>query len=115
MKQLGSLWLGFHEIYYLKIFWQSVKKTEVLLKSDEHSGYFTWIPVYIYGSNLTELFLKWEKFQTRVVEKINTHFISITFSPKFCHLHDNVEKYCIARQATYDNINMVHVHCMLDN
>jgi len=73
MKQLGSLWLDFYEIYYLKMFWKSLKKTEVLLKSDEHNFHFTWIPVYIYGSYLTELFLKWEKFQTKVLEKMKTH------------------------------------------
>jgi len=48
-------------------------------------------------------------------ENENTHFISITFPPKLCHLQGNVEKYCTARQATYDNINTVHVRCMLDN
>jgi hypothetical protein len=54
---------------------------------------------------LAEIFLEWEIFQTKVVEKIRTHILcSITFSLKSCRLWDNVEKYGTARQATDDNI-----------
>ena len=52
-------------------------------------------------------------FQTTVVEKIKTHFVfNIFFFRKSYRLRDNVEKYCRAGQATYDN--MAHAHCMLD-
>ena len=50
--------------------------------------------------------------QTKVVEKINTHFMFNNFFQKLFHLLDNVEKYCRARQATIDN--MVHPYCILD-
>jgi len=60
----------------------------------------------------TEWFLKWEMLQTKVVEKINTHFMFYNFFKKLFHLWDNVEKYHRAGQAAVDN--MVHVHCMLD-
>ena len=61
------------------------------------------------------LFLEWEMFQTKAVEKIKTHiFYSITFFfRKSCRLWDNVEQYCRAGQAIDDN--MAHAHCMLDN
>jgi len=54
-------------------------------------------------------------FQTKVAEKIKTQILgSITFS--FCRksgrLQDNVEKFCRAGQAAYDN--MARAHCMLD-
>jgi len=44
-----------------------------------------------------------------------THFMFNNFFPpkKFCHLWDNVEKYCRAGQATDDKI--VHALCTLDN
>ena len=47
-------------------------------------------------------------------EDPNTHFMFnnfLSFSPlqKLCHLWDNVEKYCIDRQATDDNI-LWHMH-----
>jgi hypothetical protein len=43
--------------------------------------------------------------QTKFVEKIKTHILySITSFLKSCHLCDNVEKCCKARQATGDNI-----------
>jgi len=46
-------------------------------------------------------------FQTKVVEKIETHFLfSNFFSPE-----NLVEKYCMAEQATDDNI--AHAKCML--
>jgi hypothetical protein len=55
---------------------------------------------------LTEFFLEWEMFQTKVVEKINTHFVfsKLLFSLKSCSLWDNVEEYGRAWQATDGNI-----------
>jgi hypothetical protein len=40
MKQLGSHWADFHEIWYLSIFGKCVEKIEVSLKSDKNNGYF---------------------------------------------------------------------------
>jgi hypothetical protein len=45
-------------------------------------------------------------------ETQNTHFMFCNFFWKFVPLLDNVEKYCIARQAT--DGSRTHVHCMLD-
>jgi hypothetical protein len=54
---------------------------------------------------LTDFFLEWEIFQTKVAEKIKTHILcSITFFRKSCRLWDYVEKYGRARQATDDNV-----------
>ena len=51
-----------------------------------------------------QLFLQWEMLQTNF-EKIETHiWYSITFFLKWCHLWDNVEKYCRARQVTCGNV-----------
>ena len=63
-------------------------------------------------SYLARFFLEWERFQTNVVEKIKTRFVfsNIFFSRKSCRLWDNVEKYCIAGQAT--DYNMTHARCM---
>jgi hypothetical protein len=64
-------------------------------------------------SNLAQ-FLEWEMFQTKVLEKIKTHFIFNNFFPsKIKHLWDNVEKFGRASQATHDN--MAHALCMLEN
>ena len=66
-----------------------------------------------FSSYLAQLFLDWEMFQTKVVEKIKTHILClVTFFLKSCRLWDNVEKYCRAGKATDDNIG--HAHCMLD-
>jgi len=46
-----------------------------------------------FWSYLAQLFLEWEMFQTKVVEKIKTHILcSVTFFRKSCRLWDNVEK-----------------------
>ena len=54
-------------------------------------------------------------FQTKFVEKIKTQ-IDVQwlffFFRKSCRLWNNVEKYCIAEQATRDN--MAYAHFMLD-
>ena len=44
------------------------------LKSYGNNGHFTWKPTYIYDY-LPELFLELEKFQTKFVEKIETHIV----------------------------------------
>ena len=62
---------------------------------------------------LAQLFLEWEMFQTKVVEKIETHILcSVTFFQKSCRLGDNVEKVCRAEQTADDN--MAQAHCVLD-
>ena len=66
-----------------------------------------------FWSYLAYFFLEWEMFQTKVVEKINTHILcSVAVFRKSYRLWDNVEKYCRSGQATDDN--MAHAYCMLD-
>jgi hypothetical protein len=48
VEQLSSRWTDFREIWYLNIFWKSVKKIQVSLKMDKNSRYFTWRPIYIF-------------------------------------------------------------------
>jgi hypothetical protein len=38
-------------------------------------------PMYIYN-NLSQFFLEWAQFQTKVVEKIKTHFVFNNFVQK---------------------------------
>jgi hypothetical protein len=40
IEQLGSHWMHFYEIRYLKIFRKSVTRIQVSLKSDKNKGYF---------------------------------------------------------------------------
>jgi hypothetical protein len=35
MEQIGSHWMDFHKIWYLNIYWDSVEKIQVLLKSNK--------------------------------------------------------------------------------
>ena len=47
-----------------------------------------------------------------ILQKIHFVFNNIFFQKKKCLLWNNVEKYCTAWQATYDN--MAQARCMLD-
>jgi len=52
---------------------------------------------------LTQFSLEWEMFQTKVVEKIKTHFMFNTFFSKNRAIYEIMWKYGKARQVTDDN------------
>jgi hypothetical protein len=63
---------------------------------------------------LARVFLEWEMFQTKVVEKIKTHILcSITFFLKSCRLWDNVEKCGWVSQATNATIRRMRFACRI--
>jgi len=47
MEQLSPHYTNFHEIWYLRVFQNSVEKIQVWLKSDKHNGYFAWRPAFL--------------------------------------------------------------------
>jgi len=49
---IGSQWMDYYDLWYLRIFQKSVKEIQVLLESNKNIGYFTRGPVYIYGNFL---------------------------------------------------------------
>ena len=64
---------------------------------------------------LSQFFLEWEMFQTKVVQKIKTHILClVTISRKSCRLWDNVEKYGRAWQAQEgDRIWRMRIACWI--
>ena len=67
-----------------------------------------------FWSYIAHLFLEWEMFETKGVEKIKVHILySVTFFRKSYRLWENVEKYCRAGQAT--DYNTAHAYYMPDN
>ena len=114
MEQLGFNWTDIHEIWCLRIFRKSVEKLQVSLKWDKNNGHFTCTPIYIFYhisliSSYNEIcFRQWCR------ENKHTHLMfndSFSFL-KYFRFGNNVEKYCIAGQATDDN--MAHAYCMLN-
>ena len=74
------------------IFWKSIEKFQVLLKSGKNNGYFTWRSMYTYDK--FSLNSSWnEKFfrqSCRVYQ--NAHFVFNNFLPrKSCRSRDSVE------------------------
>jgi hypothetical protein len=81
MEQLSSHWIDFHEIWYLRTVQKSVGKSQVPLKSDKNTGYFTWRPHWI---------LRMRNVSNKsCTENKNIHFTFNNFlSQKFCCLWD---------------------------
>jgi hypothetical protein len=50
MEQQCSYWTDFLEILHVVLFEKSVERIQVLLKSDNWTGYFTGRPTYIYDN-----------------------------------------------------------------
>jgi hypothetical protein len=68
---------------------------------------------YTFLSYHAQFFLKWELFQTKIVEKISTHILcAVTCFRISYHVWDNVDKYFRAWQNTDDNV--AHAHYALN-
>jgi hypothetical protein len=92
----------------ISIFWKTVEKIKVSLKSDKNNGYCIWRQIFL--AYLAQMFLEWKMCQTFTGNQ-NTHLCSITFFfRKSCRLWHNVEKYCSAGKATDDK--MAQAHCV---
>ena len=80
-----DIWLFF------KIYWENssfVKIGQEYVKTNIH-----------FQSYLSQLFLEWKMFQTKVAEKLKIHILCpLTFFRKSCLLWNNVEKCCRAGQ-----------------
>ena len=112
MERLGSHWTDLHEVIYLSIFRKAVKKIQVSLKSDNNSGCFTWRQMYIFLSYISQFFLEWEIFQTKVVGEMKTLLLNNFFFRKSCCLWDNAETFCRAEQVT-DNKWRLRIACWI--
>ena len=86
-------------------FWKCLHEMEVLLKSDKNSGYYTWIPLYIYDSISLSSSYNAKSSSPNMYTKSKHILYSVTFCPgKSYRLCDNVKIYGKARQATDDNV-----------
>ena len=61
-----------------------------------------------FWSHFSQLSLEWEMFQTKVVDKIRTHFVLSNIVPKTFRLWENVEEYGRAGQATDGSMAQAH-------
>jgi hypothetical protein len=94
MEQLGFHRTDFYEIWYLRIFRKSVKKIQVLLKSDKKTGTLHE-DQYIFFVISRSFLLRMSNVSDENVEKIKTRILcSVTFFfRKSCHIWDNVKKF----------------------
>jgi len=84
--ELGSHWTDFRKICYMCIFRKSVEKIQVSWKSKRNNGYFTRRSICIF--DCAHLFLEWQMFRTKVVQKIRTYIITFNYVKKSCRLWD---------------------------
>jgi len=113
MQQLGSHWVDFYEIGYLSMFLKTVKKIHVSFKIRQEKQLLYMKTTKHFLSYLTQFFLEWEMFHTKVVEQINTHTLcSIIFFLNRA-IYDIMWKNAVEQSRPYDYT--VRVHCMLGN
>jgi len=87
-----------HILYSAHVFLKSLR----LRDNVENLGTARQATYIHFWSYLDELYLEWEMFQTKVVEKIKTHIsCSVNVFLKSRRLRDNVENLGTAGQATY--------------
>jgi len=114
MKELGSHWTDFHEIWYSSIFKKYVEKIQVLLKSER--VLYTKIYVHLW-KYLVHFFSEWEMFQSKFVDKIKTHFFIFNsfFFSKTVPFMRQCGKILFSRTSNRGRYNTAHVLCMLGN
>jgi hypothetical protein len=114
MKQLGSHWADFHEIFIFGYFSKTCRENSFHLNGTNTRGTL-YVGQYTFSITCRSILLRMRTVSGRAVERIKIHiFIFYNFfSQKSLRFLDNVEKYCRARQATHDD--MTHALCMLDN
>ena len=77
--------VDFHEILYLRIFWKSLKQSQVGLKSDKNDECFMWGYMHIFY--ITEFFFELGMFSDRSCGEIQkTDFMFNTCFPKIISL-----------------------------
>ena len=113
MKQLGSYWRNFHEIWYLKVFRKSAQKSQVSSKFDKNSPYCTRTPIYIYFDTLLSLWWNDRCSDTSCTGNQNTHFVFSNFFSENRSVFEIMWKNIVEPERKNDN--MAHAHCMLDN
>jgi hypothetical protein len=67
MEQLDSHWTDFHEILF-EYFSKIRLENSNFINIDKNKGYFTWRPIDIFLSYITQFFLEWKTFHSDVVE-----------------------------------------------
>jgi hypothetical protein len=109
IEQFGLHWKDCNNIWYLNIFRKSVEKIQVLLKSNEINGYFSWKPMYVYD-HIT-LILRMRNISDKVVEYVKTYILySMMFLRKESTDENVIRKICFAcwiTEATATNSEYV--------
>jgi hypothetical protein len=86
IENLGSRWMDFYEIRYLRTFRKSVHKIQVSLKFNKNIPCFTRRPIYVYDHMSLKCSYKEDCFRTSCRENQTHQLCSTTFCLKSCRL-----------------------------
>jgi hypothetical protein len=112
MEQLGSQWTDFHEIWYLNIFRNCVKKSQVPLKSDKNNG------TSLGGVTIVTTVSRWILLIMRnILDKIcrenqNRHLWSITFFRKLA-IYETMWKNMVEPERPQTTIRRMRFACWI--
>jgi hypothetical protein len=114
MEQLGSHWTDFHEIWYFSIFIKYVENIQVSFKIGQEYWTLYMKTSLHFWSYLAHLFLKWEMFHAKSVEKIKTHnWFSVTFFRKSRRLWENMGKNVVERVRSQMTVWRTRIVCWI--
>jgi hypothetical protein len=75
MGQLGSHWTDFHDISYLSVFRKTYRGNSSCINIWKKQLVFCMKACVHLWHHLAKFFSEWEMFQTKVADKIKTHFL----------------------------------------
>ena len=107
MKQIGSHWTNFHEIWDLGIFWKCVEKLQVSLNSNELWMLYIQTNINLW-SYRTQFFLETEMFQT--VWRASEHISYLQLSFQNCAIYEIMWKSIV--QAGRPQMEIWSMHCV---
>jgi hypothetical protein len=111
VEQFGSHWTDFHESSYLSIFWTSVAKIQVSLKSDQNNGHFTGRLLYIFITSRSVLLRMRNVSDKNCRENQNTHFVFNTFFSENRTVYEIMWKNVVERDRPQMIIRCMRIAC----
>ena len=112
-EQIGSHYIDFHEIWYVRIFGNLLGKLK-FSKSNKNNSYYIWKPkkTYVHLWYMVQFFLKWGFFWDKICkENQTTCFIFNDFSSE--NLASRQQRKANREDQRWQ-YNVVHVPCVLD-
>jgi hypothetical protein len=104
----------FYKVWYLRVYWKSVEKIHISLRSERNVTELYMKADIHFWSYLTELFVEWEIRHTKICrENQNTHFVFINFFAEYRAVYEIMWKHIAQPAWTQMSIWRMRVACWI--